>query len=70
MLVKGTEHTHTHRAFTVGIRLECMRRKPKKVWGEEANQRKKKGRRPSRKIIIDFILIDTDYPPIGYAIQR
>lgn len=27
-------------------------------------------KRPSRKIIIDFILIDTDYPPIGYAIQR
>lgn len=64
---------NTHRAFTVGVRLECMRRrKPKRcgVRGNRPIREGKKGRRPSRKIIIDFILIDTDYPPIGYAIQR
>lgn len=64
---------NTHRAFTVGVRLECIRRKkPKRcgVRGKRPIRGGKKGRRPSRKIIIDFILIDTDYPPIGYAIQR
>lgn len=27
-------------------------------------------RKPSRKIIIDFVLIDSDNPAIGYAIHR
>lgn len=27
-------------------------------------------RKPSRKIIIDFVLIDSDNPTIGYAIHR
>lgn len=70
MLVQGL---NTHRAFTVGIRLECMRKENPKgvgVRGKRPIRGRKKGRRPSRKIIIDFILIDTDYPPIGYAIQR
>lgn len=50
MLVKGSEHTH--RAFAVGIRLECMRRrKPKRcgVRGQEANQRRNKRKKTFQK---------------------
>lgn len=51
----------------------CMKRQPKQCGikrGVGPDGKTRKMEKPSRKIIIDFILIDMDNPPIGYAIQR
>ncbi len=71
MLVKGN-WTHTEPLQWGSDSSAWGEENPKGVgWGARGqSEEEKKGRRPSRKIIIDFILIDTDYPPIGYAIQR
>lgn len=69
MLVKGTEHTHTQSLYS-GDQTRVHEKKTQKGVGWGGQSEEEIGRRPSRKIIIDFILIDTDYPPIGYAIQR
>lgn len=70
-LVEKTEHAHSSNG---GFRLKCMRRKPKQCGGWEGGFGTDGGikmeRKPSRKIIIDFILIDSDNSAIGYAIHR